>query len=128
MATHSSIRAWKIPGTEEPGSQQSMGLQRVGHDWTTNKQTEKQNIGCGWIQGGQENCFHEYGHCTLMVIMTLILLGPLSLPDVAESFAFVISLDLHNNSPSLTPFMGENLGHRWCSPRDIQLEDARAGM
>ena len=54
MATHSSILAWKIPGTEEPGSQQSMGLQRVGHDWTTNKQTEKQNIGCGWIQGGQE--------------------------------------------------------------------------
>ena len=77
---------------------------------------------------GRKNCFHEYGHCTLMVIMTLILLGPLSLTDVAESFAFVISLDLHNNSPSLTPFMGENLGHRWCSPRDIQLEDARAGM
>ena len=60
--------------------------------------------------------------------MTLILLGPLSLPDVAESFAFIISLDLQNNSPSLTPFMDENLGHRWCSPRDIQLEDARARM
>ena len=32
MATHSSILAWKIPWTEEPGSLQSMGLQRVGHD------------------------------------------------------------------------------------------------
>ena len=32
MATHSSIPAWRIPGTEEPGSLQSMGLQRVGHD------------------------------------------------------------------------------------------------
>ena len=32
MATHSSIHAWKIPWTEEPGRLQSMGLQRVGHD------------------------------------------------------------------------------------------------
>ena len=32
MATHSSILAWKIPWTEEPGRLQSMGLPRVGHD------------------------------------------------------------------------------------------------
>ena len=32
MATHSRILAWEIPGTEEPGGLQSMGLQRVGHD------------------------------------------------------------------------------------------------
>ena len=32
MTTHSSILAWKIPWTEEPGRLQSMGLQRVGHD------------------------------------------------------------------------------------------------
>ena len=31
-ATHSSIIAWKIPWTEEPGRLQSMGLQRVGHN------------------------------------------------------------------------------------------------
>ena len=31
-ATHSSILAWKIPRTEEPGRLQSMGLQRVKHD------------------------------------------------------------------------------------------------
>jgi len=35
MATHSSILAWRIPGTEEPGGLQSMGLQRVGYDWAT---------------------------------------------------------------------------------------------
>ena len=35
-ATHSSILAWRIPWTEEPGGLQSMGLQRVGHDWSTN--------------------------------------------------------------------------------------------
>ena len=32
MTTHSSILAWRIPWTEEPGELQSMGLQRVGHD------------------------------------------------------------------------------------------------
>ena len=32
MATHSSILAWKIPWTEEPGGVHSMGLQRVGYD------------------------------------------------------------------------------------------------
>ena len=32
MATHSSILAWEIPWTEEPGKQQSMGSQRVRHD------------------------------------------------------------------------------------------------
>ena len=32
MATHSSILAWKIPWTLEPGGLQSMGFQRVGHD------------------------------------------------------------------------------------------------
>ena len=35
MACHSSILAWKISWTEEPGWLQSMGLQRVGHDWAT---------------------------------------------------------------------------------------------
>ena len=35
METHSSILAWRIPWTEEPGGLQSMGSQRVGHDWVT---------------------------------------------------------------------------------------------
>ena len=34
MATHSSILAWRIPGTEEPGGLPSMGFHRVGHDWS----------------------------------------------------------------------------------------------
>ena len=33
MATHSSVIAWRIPGTEEPSGLLSMGLHRVGHDW-----------------------------------------------------------------------------------------------
>ena len=35
MATHSSILAWKIPWTEEPGRLQSIGSQRVRHSWVT---------------------------------------------------------------------------------------------
>ena len=35
MATHSTILAWRIPWTEEPGGLQSTGSQRVGHDWVT---------------------------------------------------------------------------------------------
>ena len=34
MATHSSVLAWRIPGTGEPGGLQSMGSHRVGHDWS----------------------------------------------------------------------------------------------
>jgi len=34
MTTHSSILAWRIPWTEESGRLQSLGLQRVGHDFS----------------------------------------------------------------------------------------------
>ena len=34
MATHSSVLAWRIPGTEEPGGLLSMGSHKVGHDWS----------------------------------------------------------------------------------------------
>ena len=44
MATHFSIRAWKIPWTEEPGGLQSMGPQRVGRDWA-----------CTWIKHSKNN-------------------------------------------------------------------------
>ena len=39
MATHSSILAWRIPWTEEPGGLQSMGSQRIRHNWATNTHT-----------------------------------------------------------------------------------------
>ena len=34
MATHSSVLAWRLPGTGEPGGLPSMGSHRVGHDWS----------------------------------------------------------------------------------------------
>ena len=47
MATHSSILAWTIPWTEEPGGLQSMGLQRVGHDQACTHTPECINIYTG---------------------------------------------------------------------------------
>ena len=49
MAIHSSTIAWKISWTEEPGRLQSMGSQRVGHDWATE---------LNWIYtaGSQNHC------------------------------------------------------------------------
>ena len=48
MATHSSISAWKIQRTEEPGGLQSMGSQRVGHNWATSLPR--------WLKGEEFDC------------------------------------------------------------------------
>ena len=48
MATHSSVLAWEILWTEEPGRLQSMGLQKVGHDLATEharRHVDKYKIG-----------------------------------------------------------------------------------
>ena len=51
MATHSSILAWESPWTEEPGGLQSMGSQRVRHDWATNIHTDKlEEVGISSVQ------------------------------------------------------------------------------
>ena len=44
MATHSSILAWKIKWTEEPGGLQSMGSQKVGHDLATKQEQLKEKL------------------------------------------------------------------------------------
>ena len=50
MATHSSILAWDFPWTEKPGGLQSMGSQRVGHDWAINTFT------FWWLSGKESAC------------------------------------------------------------------------
>ena len=44
MVTHSSILAWEIPQTEEPGKLQSMGSQRVGLNLVSEQQQQLQNL------------------------------------------------------------------------------------
>ena len=46
MANHSSIPAWRIPWTEEPGGLQSMGSQRLGRDRLTNTHTHSHIFDC----------------------------------------------------------------------------------
>ena len=46
MATHSSILTWRIPWTEEPGGLQSMGSQRVGHNWSDFARTHAPPVPC----------------------------------------------------------------------------------
>ena len=85
MATYSSILAWRISWTEEHGRLQSMGLQRVRHDWATNTHThthtytqinytsvkKKKNhltVICNLISISDEIAFTDipqcHGHCT----------------------------------------------------------------
>ena len=49
MATHSSVLAWRIPGTAEPGGLPSMGSQRVGYDFSSS------NIHVLYERGSQKN-------------------------------------------------------------------------
>ena len=56
LATHSRILAWRIPWTEEPGGLQSMGLQRVRHDWGTNSTDVPVNENIGtWLEVAMEH-------------------------------------------------------------------------
>ena len=54
-ATHSSILAWRIPWTEGPGRLQSVGSQRVGHNWATSTPTKK------WMAGLTSFYFKSQG-------------------------------------------------------------------
>ena len=55
MATHSSVLAWRIPGVAEPGGLPSMGLHRVGHDWSDLAAAAAARViqSCGYA----ENCW-----------------------------------------------------------------------
>ena len=59
MAIHSSILAWKIPWTEEPDRLQSMGSQRVGHDWATSLRAFRLNneLKCHFFHNNNSNQF-----------------------------------------------------------------------
>ena len=71
MATHSSILAWKIPRTEEPARLQSMGLQRVRHEWETSlsyhfmihrKVVKRVNLKSSHQK---EKCFYWHNGCSV---------------------------------------------------------------
>ena len=73
MATHSSVLAWRIPGTAEPGGLPPMGSHRVGHDWsnlavaaavniTEKKQIDRfKELTSGYQWRGWERATQEWG-------------------------------------------------------------------
>ena len=73
MASHSSVLAWRIPGMVEPGGLPSLGLHRVGHDWSDLAAAAAaargwytgmtQRDGMGWDMGGR---FRMGNTCTPM--------------------------------------------------------------
>ena len=122
MATHSSILAWRISWVEEPGGLQSMGSQRVGHDWATSLhfvysealiilQLERSififnlNHGVLWFNVWvTKRWYHFFNYCLLA-------------PNVKHSSTFVL---WYKNCLSASPFLSLwlsnnslNRGTRW---------------
>ena len=64
MATHSSTLAWKIPWTEEPGRLQSMGSQKVGHDWATSPSFSSNTVQRHQFFGVLPSLQSSYHNCT----------------------------------------------------------------
>ena len=69
MATHSSVFAWRIPGTVEPGGLLSMGLHRVRHDWGNLTAAALKHCSLGYMLKTPESSMNRTG-------------GWLSLPDI----------------------------------------------
>ena len=78
MATHSSILAWRIPGTGEPGGLPSMGSHRVGHNWSNltvaaagSKKGRSKSVIPGQISRKDRSCsVEEKCGCTLSIKRT----------------------------------------------------------
>ena len=62
MATHSSILAWKIQGPGEPGGLPSMGLHRVGHDWSDSAAAAAGGSAVKNLPAKQETQVQSLGH------------------------------------------------------------------
>ena len=85
MAIHSSILAWRIPWTEEPGQLQSVGSQRVGCDWVTNTHTHT-FLSTGYISTLQglsylQNVLHLHHECSMILKISNKRLPSNSLPS-----------------------------------------------
>ena len=80
MATHSSIFAWEIPWTEEPGGLESTGSQRLGHDWAHTHTHTHTPILCSMIAKCQRSLINRYylfffqNNCSSLALLCLLLI------------------------------------------------------
>ena len=69
MATHSSVLAWRIPGMGEPRGLPSMGLHRVGHDWSDLAAAAEVPIPCLGLSKYKE---HHLAGFDILIIVTIL--------------------------------------------------------
>ena len=80
MATLSSITAWRIPWTEEPDGLQSIGSQRVGHNWSDLAHTHTQDVTSGVSEDKRESLYDLILKCNYSFFLISSLPISLSLP------------------------------------------------
>ena len=118
MATHSSILAWRRPWTEEPGGLQSLGSQRVGHNWVTNTLTFHPHF--------QTSPFSQKGHNFLRGYRRPCRPSSLVVLNVGCN-ARIIQGDLKNSKlqSSIKAFKSDSLGVQWLGLRVFAALDLR---
>ena len=120
MATHSSVLAWRIPGTGKPGGLPSMGLHRVGHDWSDLAVASL--VWCICLQH-REPFRIRLPYC-LVTKSCLILCDPMNctmpglpvfhyLPDFAETHVHRASGAIQPSHPLSPPSLALSLSQHW---------------
>ena len=124
MVTHSSFLAWRIPWTEKPGGLQSMGLQRIRHDWVTKHAHIFRLLPTDHLSPAFWLCFCSIlwtgpSNTTFLSIM-LPLTRPRGAvrawPNTRESGGVTLALALFGQylfSPSETVFFNPNKSYLW---------------
>ena len=119
MATHSSVLAWRIPGTEEPGGLPSMGSRRVGHDWcdlaaaAAVQFSSVQSLSRLWLFSTPWTIAHQ---ASLSITHSQSLLKLISIEPVMPSNHLILChplLLLPSNYPSIRVFSNESVLHIW---------------
>ena len=113
LATHSSILAWRIPRTEEPGGLQSTGLQRIEHNWNklaacTPAATNQMLVACAPPRG----CHNQKCLQTLPHVLGVGVVGngktapdwkPLLLPSFSDDFFLLDLREPHDSHSGPSP-------------------------
>ena len=88
MATHSSVLAWRIPGTGEPGGLPSMGLHRVRHNWSDLAAAAAQHIVHAQWRFSPASWNHIFGSCKYSTLMAPKIAMPVWLACATLSIHF----------------------------------------
>ena len=125
IASHSSTLAWRVPWTEEPGRLQSMGSQRVRHNWMTNTFTfSLHRVKTCWGQReygmGSEKIIKNtsYNHVTSYRTRAITVMSISSFCNeyVCVIFLFsLIPLSCNTGIPNLWDLMPDDLRWSWCN-------------